>query len=162
MDLKNFYNHINVCLDTVTRLREDLLLAYHFIKRHSEFEEYFVPDCSHYHYSWNYQAQTYLRHSLLVAFNNDTCVISSMAPQAYKVLNTHAHEISGCTIVSILIHSRAPHIGGMSGYVQSDLSTLTLQNREKLVDFIAELSYFNRKLSSLEKLYLLQDFSSST
>ena len=32
--LKNFYNHINMSLNTVTRLREDLLPCYQSIKRH--------------------------------------------------------------------------------------------------------------------------------
>ena len=31
--------HINMCLNTVNRLREDLLSSYQSIKRHSEFEE---------------------------------------------------------------------------------------------------------------------------
>ena len=33
--LKHFYKHIKMCLHTVTRPREDLLLAYQYIKRHS-------------------------------------------------------------------------------------------------------------------------------
>ena len=37
--LNNFYNHINICLNAVTRLREDLLPGYHSIRRHSEFVE---------------------------------------------------------------------------------------------------------------------------
>ena len=36
--LKNFYNHINMCLNEVTRLREYLLTGYQSIKIHSEFE----------------------------------------------------------------------------------------------------------------------------
>ena len=51
MDLKNFYNHIKVCLNAVTRLQEDLLPYYQSIKRQSEFVEYFVPDCDHIYYS---------------------------------------------------------------------------------------------------------------
>ena len=43
IDLKNFYNHINMCRNAVTRLLEDLLPVYQSIKRHSEFEEYFFP-----------------------------------------------------------------------------------------------------------------------
>ena len=39
MDLNNFYNHINMCLNEVTRLLEDLLPVHDSIKRHSEFEE---------------------------------------------------------------------------------------------------------------------------
>ena len=47
MDLKNFFNHIKMCFNAVTRLREDLLSDYQSIKRHSYFEEYFVPDFNH-------------------------------------------------------------------------------------------------------------------
>ena len=43
IDLENFFNHIKICLNAVNRLIEDLLLDYQYIKRHSEFEEYFVP-----------------------------------------------------------------------------------------------------------------------
>ena len=39
LDLKNFYNHIKMCLNAVTRLLEDLILVYQSIKRHSDFEE---------------------------------------------------------------------------------------------------------------------------
>ena len=58
-----------------------------------------------------------------------------MAPQAYKVVSTHAHEISVWTIISRLLHSRAPHLIGMNGDVQSDLSTLAFRNGEQLEDF---------------------------
>ena len=47
MDLKKFFNHINMSLNAVTRIREDLLPDYQYIKKHSEFEEYFVSDCNH-------------------------------------------------------------------------------------------------------------------
>ena len=53
MDIKNFFNHIKMCLNAVTRLREDLLLGYQSIRRHSKFEEYFVLYCDHPYYSWN-------------------------------------------------------------------------------------------------------------
>ena len=53
---------------------------------------------------------------------------SSMALQDYKFLNTHAHEISGWTIISRILHSRAPNIGGMNSDVQYDLSTLVFKN----------------------------------
>ena len=68
---------------------------------------------------------------MLVEMNNDTCVKYSMAPQAYKVVNNHAHEISGWRIIYRLLHLRAPHIGGMNCDVQSDISTLVFNNREK-------------------------------
>ena len=58
-----------------------------------------------------------------------------MAPQAYKVVITHAHEISGWTILSILLHSRVLQLGGMNGDVQSDISTLVLKNGEQLEGF---------------------------
>ena len=47
MDIKNFFNQISMCLNAVTRLREDLLTDYQSIQRHSDFEEYFVPDSNH-------------------------------------------------------------------------------------------------------------------
>ena len=58
-----------------------------------------------------------------------------MATQFYKVVSTHAHEISGWKILSILIYSRAPNPGGMNCGVQSDLSTLEFKNGEQLKDF---------------------------
>ena len=39
LDLKNFYNHIKMCVNAVTRPREYLLPSYQYIKRHSGFEE---------------------------------------------------------------------------------------------------------------------------
>ena len=47
--------HINISLNVVTRLREDLLPDYQSIKRHSNFEEYFVSDRENPSYSWNVQ-----------------------------------------------------------------------------------------------------------
>ena len=58
-----------------------------------------------------------------------------MAPQAYKVFITHAHEISGWNILSRLIHSRAPHLGGTNGDVQSNLATLAFNNGEQIEDY---------------------------
>ena len=62
MDLKNFYNHINMCLNAVTRIREELLPAYQSIKSHSDFEEYFIPDRDHPSYYFNVQIYTSLGH----------------------------------------------------------------------------------------------------
>ena len=162
MDLKNFFNHIKMCLNAVTRLREDLLPDYQSIKRNSQFEEYFFLDCDHPSYSWNVQIYTSLVHSLLVPMTNDTCVKSSMATQSYKVVSTHYHEISGWTILSRLIHSRAPHLGGINGDVQSDIATLAFRNGEQLEFFIAGFSDSSKKLCSLEKLSPLPYFFSST
>ena len=78
-----------MCLNAVTRLREDLLPDYQFIKRHYEFEEYFIPYHDHNFYSWNLQTYTSLIHSLLSEFTNYTCVKYSMEILAYKVVNTH-------------------------------------------------------------------------
>ena len=66
---------------------------------------------------------------------NDTGVKSSMSPQAYKVVRTRAHEISVWNIISKPLHSRAPHIGGMNGGVQSGLATLEFNNVEQLECF---------------------------
>ena len=38
LDLNNLYNHINMCLNADTRLLEDLLPAYKYIKRRSDFK----------------------------------------------------------------------------------------------------------------------------
>ena len=51
-----------------------------------------------------------------------------MAPHYYKVVNAYAHEISGWTILSILLHVLTPHSGGMNGDIQYDLSTLTFDH----------------------------------
>ena len=37
LDLKNFYNHIKMCLNAVTRHQEDRIPYYQSIKRNSEF-----------------------------------------------------------------------------------------------------------------------------
>ena len=58
-----------------------------------------------------------------------------MAPQAYKVVSTHAHEISGWTILSRLLHLHDPHLGGINGNVRSDIPTLDFKNGEQLEDF---------------------------
>ena len=135
MDLKNFYNHIKMFLNEEIRLLEDPLPGYQYIKRHSEFAEYFIQDRDHPSYYWNFQIYTSIGHWLLVEMTNETCVKSSMAPQSYKIVRIHAHEISGWKILSRLLHSCAPHFGGMNGDVQSDLATLEFKNGEELEDF---------------------------
>ena len=55
MDLKNFYKHINICLNAVTRLQEYILPTHQSIKKKPEFAEYFISDCDHPSYSWNRQ-----------------------------------------------------------------------------------------------------------
>ena len=51
-----------------------------------------------------------------------------MAPQSYKVVKNHAHEISAWKIIARNIHLRAPNLGGINGDVQSDLANLALNN----------------------------------
>ena len=51
MELKNFYNHINMCLNAVTGLLEDIIPGYQSINRQSDFSEYFIPDRDHPLYS---------------------------------------------------------------------------------------------------------------
>ena len=58
-----------------------------------------------------------------------------MEPQAYKVVRTHTHDISGWNIISRLLHSRDPYLVGMNGDVQSDISNPALKNVEKIEDF---------------------------
>ena len=71
-----------------------------------------------------------------------------MAPQACKIVSTPAHEISGWTILSRLIHSHAPHIGGMNGDVQYDLATLAFSNGE-------QLEYFHSRILRLQQEIML-------
>ena len=85
-------------------------------------------------------------HLLLMSMTNETCVKSFMVPQAYKVVSTHAHEILGWTIISRLIHSCAPHIGGMNGDVQSGLPTLAFNNGEQLEDFHSIIIIIQEKI----------------
>ena len=75
-----------------------------------------------------------------------------MAPEAYKAVNTHAYEISVCKYISRLLHACVPDVGGMNGGVRSYLATLELNNWEHNEFLIVELSYFNKKLFSLEKI----------
>ena len=69
-----------------------------------------------------------LENSQLVAMSNDTCVEYSMTSQVYEVVGTNSHEVSGWTIISGLLHSLDPNLGGTNGDVQPDLSTMALNN----------------------------------
>ena len=71
-----------------------------------------------------------------------------MATQAYKMFGTHAHEISRWTILSRLIHSRAPHLGGINGGVQYDIATLAFNNGE-------QLEYFHSRIIRLQQEIIL-------
>ena len=67
-----------------------------------------------------------------MALKNENCVKSSIVPQAYKVVNTHADETSWWKILSIFLHMCAPDIGGMNDYLQSYLSTLSFNKVEQI------------------------------
>ena len=67
-----------------------------------------------------------------------------MEHQAYKVVSTHAHDISVWKLLSRPLHSRAPHLGGMNGDVQSDLANMEFNNGE-------QLEYFHSIIFRLEQ-----------
>ena len=69
-----------------------------------------------------------------------------MALLAYKIVSTHAQEISGWTILFRLFHSRAPHIGGINGNVQSYIATLAFKNGEKLEDFNSRINRLQQEI----------------
>ena len=69
-----------------------------------------------------------------------------MSPQAYKFFRTHAHEISGWTILYRLLCSRAPHLGGVNGDVKSDLATLAFKNGEQLEDFHSRIIRLQKEI----------------
>ena len=148
MDLNNFYNHTKMFLNVVTRPQEDLLPGYQYINRNYEFAEYLISYRDHPYYSWNVQIYNPLGHSLLVAMTNDTCVKSSMEHQAYKVVSTHAHEISGWKILSRPLHSSAPNLGGMNIDVKSGLANMEFNNGE-------QLEYFHSIIFRLEQEIVL-------
>ena len=124
-----------MCLNVVIRIQEDLLPSYQIIKLNSEFAEYFIPDRYHPSYYRNVQIYTSLGHSLLVAIANYTCVKPFTVTQAYKVVSTHTHEMTGWTILYRILHSLAPHIGGINGDAQSELSIVAFKNGEQLEYF---------------------------
>ena len=80
---------------------------------------------------------------------NYTYVKYSMAPQTYRVVSTHANGISVRTIISRLIHSHAPHPGGMNGDLQYDLSTLALKNGENIEYFNSLIIRLQQEINSL-------------
>ena len=79
---------------------------------------------------------------------NYTCVKFSMEPQAYKVFSDHAHEISRWTILSRLIHSRAPNPIGINCDVRYDLATLAFKN-------IEQLEYFHSRILRIQQEIIL-------
>ena len=92
----------------------------------------------------------------------DTSVKPPMTPQAYEVVSTHAHDISGWTILSRLLHSLASHLGGMNDDIQSDLATLAFKNGEQFEAFHSRILRLQQEIMPLEKLSLIPDFSYST
>ena len=67
-----------------------------------------------------------------------------MATLAYKVVNTDAHENFGQTVLSRLLHTRAPHLGGTNVDVQYDLATLEFKSAE-------QLEYFQSRILRLQQ-----------
>ena len=70
-----------------------------------------------------------------------------MAPEAYNISTTHAHEISRWTILSRLLHARSPHIGGMDGDIRSDLATLVFNNGEQIEDFYSIIIILQQEIN---------------
>ena len=68
-----------------------------------------------------------------------------MVPQAYKTLNSRDYKISGYILLSRVIHVRAPTVGYINGDVQSDISTLTFNNKEQLEDFHSTILIFKEE-----------------
>ena len=99
---------------------------------------------------------------MLTEMTNGTCVKYSMEPQAYKVVITHAHEIPVWKNIPRLFHEHATNLGGMNVDVHYELSTLEFNNGEQLEYLHSRILMLQQKLSSLEKMYLLQYLSSST
>ena len=146
MDLTNFYKHIKICLNEVNRLQEDLLTSQQSKKLHSKFHKYLIsyrspPSCY-----CNAHIYTYLVHSLLLAFTNDTCIKYSMVLQSYKFITTHDHEISVCNILSILLQELPPCIEGINIYFQFELATLAFKQGEKLESFYIRILIPQKKV----------------
>ena len=76
-----------------------------------------------------------LGQSLLEALTNFTCIISYMTPQYCKFFTDQAHKLSGCTIISRLLHDRSSHLVTMGGDTQSELATLVFKQEEKVESF---------------------------
>ena len=81
-----------------------------------------------------------------------------MAPQACKVINTHAHGFSRWAILSILLHVRAPQIGGVNGYVQSDIATLSFNNGEKIKYFYGRILRIQQEIILSGETFYLRRF----
>ena len=62
-----------------------------------------------------------------------------MGTQSYKFAITHAHAISGWTILSKLLHAQSPYIGVLNGTVRSELYTLAFKKRYQLEGFLISI-----------------------
>ena len=83
-----------------------------------------------------------------MAISNDTCLKLSISTQAYKVVSAHAHKISEWKNTSRLIDSRAPHLGGMNGYI------LNTTNNETVLTEITRVFDEDFKMKSKKDIYL--------
>ena len=70
-----------------------------------------------------------------------------MAHQACKIVSTHPHKISGCKIISRLVHSRSPHLWGMNDDVQSNIAILGFKIGEHLEDFNSRIIRLQQEIN---------------
>ena len=70
-----------------------------------------------------------------------------MVPQRYKVSTSHDKEILGWTILSRLLHTIGPHIGGTNVEVQSELATLSSKKLEQLDGFHNRIIRLQREIN---------------
>lgn len=73
-------------------------------------------------------------HPFLSLMNN-TYTNDNTAPQEYKVIIIHDHEVSGCNLISRIIHARSYHTRGINGDFKYDLSNLTFKQVKQLEEF---------------------------
>ena len=88
---------------------------------------------------------------------NGACIKYSMAFQAYKVVTAHSHKISGWTILSRLLHTRAPRLVWIIGGVQCDLATLAFKQGEQLDFFLGGILTLHQEINVFHKVSLQQD-----
>ena len=113
-----------MCLNAVTRPQEELLPAYHYIRIHTEFEEYFLQYFNHPSHSWNLHTHT---------------------------VNTHTREILGWKIIYRLLHALSNHLGEVNDDVQFDLSTLAFNIKEEIKYFHSSILRLQQEIILYEE-----------
>ena len=81
-----------------------------------------------------------------MALTNYNCVEYSITPQAYKVVNIHANEISGWTSLYRLLHAKDPHLGDMIGYVWYDIVTLAFNKGQQIEKFHSRILILQQEI----------------